>query len=152
MTSLYLVQHGESLPEEIDPKKNLSDRGREETRRMGRFLRDIGVKPGKIFHSSKLRSIQTAEILAEELGVDEVVQAEGLNPLDDPEIWSRKVEEFEEDIMLVGHLPHLSRLASLLLKSEKEIVQFRYSSVLCLQKIENEWIIKWFVTPELLKD
>ena len=36
---LYLVQHGLSVPEEKDPKKPLSEDGRNETKKTARFLK-----------------------------------------------------------------------------------------------------------------
>jgi len=51
--------------------------------------------------------------------------------------------------MLVGHLPHLSKLTSLLLINDenREIVKFRYSSCLILSREEKNFYIKLFITP-----
>src|SRR6266508_1172347 len=63
---------------------------------------------------AKTGARQTAEIWAEVLGVP-LDQAEGLAPLDDPKVWAARLDTGEEDLMLAGHLPHLARLAGLLL-------------------------------------
>jgi len=53
--------------------------------------------------------------------------------------------------MLVGHLPYLPRLTSLLLcaQPEREVVRFRNGGVLCLERTENEWSVCWQVNPTL---
>jgi phosphohistidine phosphatase len=76
---------------------------------------------------------------------------DGLNPNDDPTIWLKRLEEID-NIMLVGHLPHLSKLTSLLIfgSQEVETVKFRYSAPLCLVRQEKNWSIIWYITPEII--
>jgi phosphohistidine phosphatase len=54
--------------------------------------------------------------------------------------------------MLVGHLPHLSRLAALLLADtpEREIVTFRNAGVVCLDRQGSRFALRWILTPELV--
>jgi phosphohistidine phosphatase len=54
--------------------------------------------------------------------------------------------------VLVGHLPHLSRLASLLLVDDpgREIVAFRMGGIVCCGHGEGRWRLKWMLTPELI--
>jgi len=134
---VYLVQHGEAKREEEDPSRPLTDRGREEVKRVAEFLARAGVKVGRILHSGKLRAQQTAEIMAGALKPDKGVErAEALEPLADPRVWLEKLSGIDEDVMLVGHLPHLSKLASLLLtgKEDAEPVAFRMGGVVCLER------------------
>jgi phosphohistidine phosphatase len=55
--------------------------------------------------------------------------------------------------MLVGHLPHLSRLASALLLGDpgREIVRFRMGAIVCLVRAEGRWLLQWVLTPELAR-
>ncbi len=55
--------------------------------------------------------------------------------------------------MLVGHLPHLGRLASSLLvgEPEREIIRFRNSAIVCLVKSESGWLLQWILTPEMAR-
>lgn len=59
----------------------------------------------------------------------------------------------DHDLMIVGHLPHLSRLVSLLIigNPDIKIVEFRYSGVLRLSKAEGNWVINWFITPDVIR-
>lgn len=151
---LYLVQHGEAKREEEDPSRPLSGKGLKDVRKMADCAsKRLGVKVARIFHSGKLRAKQTAEELARKLepdgGVEEV---DGLGPLADPKIWAEKLKGMDEDVMLVGHLPHLSKLSSLLLFGDetKEAIRFEMAGVVCLERDERgRWAVRWMVTPEI---
>ncbi len=152
MTSVYLVQHGKAFDEKVDPERKLTPEGVEETERIAKYLGNLGVSVHEIVHSGKARARQTAEILAKYLGARVVREVDGLNPNDDPTIWAKRINELNNDLMIVGHLPHLSRLVSLMIvgNSNAKIVEFRYSGVLRLVKSGDTWAIAWFITPELV--
>ena len=151
---LYLVQHAEAKPQAEDPARPLSEKGREDIRRVANFIKAKGIEVSKIFHSGKLRAKQTAEVLAEGISsTGGIEESEGLAPLDDPGIWAQRLREGTEDLMLVGHLPHLSKLAGLLLAGdpERKVVGFRNGGVVCLERDEDgNWSVGWVLTPELL--
>lgn len=142
---LYLMRHGDATKDE---PRVLSKRGKKESKKMARLLCDAGIKPSEILCSSAIRARETAEIVSRELGVP-VEEADGLNPEDDAHLWLDRIREKSEDIMLVGHMPNLSRLASLLLiGEERDLLDFRKSSVACLESSGEAWVIRFFVTPE----
>jgi phosphohistidine phosphatase len=146
---IYLVQHGNQNPEEIDPNEGLSDKGNNDVEKVAKFLTRINVKPSKIFHSVKLRAKQTAEIFAKHLD-SETQEMEGLKPMDDIAFW---IEKLEDGLMLVGHLPFMQRFTSLLIcaNSEKPAVNFHQGGVVCMVKDEEKnWRIDFMVTPEIL--
>jgi phosphohistidine phosphatase len=165
---LYLVQHGESKPESEDPERRLTERGRKEVERVARAAARLRLTLEAIAHSGKPRARQTAEILAAHLAPTRGPrEMEGLAPKDDPARARQAVERAEEPLMLVGHLPHLSRLASLLVVGDpdREIVAFRMGGIVCLTRKEEKpdaagagasapggWRLKWILTPELAAD
>src|SRR5688500_9788627 len=61
---LYLVQHGEAVPEQVDPQRPLSEAGRRDVQAMARLLAGAGIRPTRIVHSGKRRAQETAELLA----------------------------------------------------------------------------------------
>lgn len=151
---VYLVRHGEARSKEEDPERHLTEKGVEEVRRVARFLAAAGIHVPKIVHSGKTRARQTAEILAEELKPQEVKEADSLDPMADPRIWADRLEESKEDIMLVGHLPHLSRLAGhLLLRKDVEIIKLAAGGVACLERVEEGiWMILWAIRPDIIRE
>ena len=64
------------------------------------------------------------------------------------------VNDWTEDTMLVGHLPHLVRLAALLVigNTDNTVVHFQLGTVLCLERDNSggSWSVTWAVRPELL--
>lgn len=82
-----------------------------------------------------------------------IEQAEGLAPLDDPGPWKDRLKGELEDMMFVGHLPHLSKLAGLLLDGdpERKVVGFRPGGVVCLERDEaGNQSVGWVPIPEIL--
>jgi len=151
---VYLVQHGEAKPETEDPARPLTDRGREEVQRVAQHAVALGLRVAEIRHSGKLRARQTAEIFAAALSPSHGVrEMDGLGPADATGKARAEVESASEPLMLVGHLPHLRRLASLLLAGdpEREIIRFRNGAIVCLVKTEGGWLLQWVLTPELAK-
>jgi phosphohistidine phosphatase len=151
---LYLVQHAEARPKDEDPQRPLSEKGRADIQKVAAFLAGHeAVKVSHILHSGKLRAGQTAEALAEHLHPGSVTATDGLNPLDDPTVWADRLTETDEDLMLVGHLPHMSRLAARLITGDADqpVVQFRMGGVVCLGRDkEGWWSLRWMVVPEIL--
>ncbi len=153
---VYLVQHAEAKKDEVDPSRPLSEKGLQDIRKMAYYLLQLNTRVFKIFHSSKLRAKQTAEVISETLKpVKETSEVDGLAPLDDPDIWAGRLKDITDDVMLVGHLPHLSRLSSLLLsgKADKDLVSFRMAGVVCLKREEDgSWNLQWMLTPDIVTE
>ena len=152
---LYLVQHAEAKQKEEDPERSLSEKGWADIRKVAAFIAaHTRIKVSSIFHSGKTRTRQTAEVLAEYLNpVNSVGHAEGLQPLDDPSTWVGRLAEAKEDVLLVGHLPHLSKLSAHLLchDQDKKVIDFEMAGVVCLGKDESgTWSIHWMVIPQIL--
>jgi phosphohistidine phosphatase len=151
--NVYLVQHGEALPETEDPARPLSERGREQVEQVARHAAALGLSVAEICHSGKLRARQTAEIYARHLSPSRGIrETGGMAPGDDPGQAMAAIDAATQPLMLVGHLPHLRKLASSLLVGdpEKEIVRFRNGAIVCLVKAGGGWLLQWILTPELV--
>jgi phosphohistidine phosphatase len=156
---LYLVRHGEAKPKEKDPDRPLTEGGAETARRVASFLGGSGLSVGEIHHSTKLRARQTAEILAESLRAP-VTQVPYLEPLADVEELAESLGRATTDLILVGHLPHLDRLASRLVAGDaaREVFSFPECGVLSLRRRPGGaggaggavWAVRWMLDPGLL--
>ena len=151
---LYLVQHGEAKPETEDAARPLTLRGTEDVKRVAGMLRRLQIKQPKIVHSGKLRAKQTADILAQGLNISlPLVQVSPvLKPNDDVRPWAERIQKEIDDLMLVGHLPFLDKLASTLLcgNENAKLVLFRYGAIVCLEQKEDKgWAVRWVLTPEM---
>ncbi|MEK7308725.1 MAG: phosphohistidine phosphatase SixA [Nitrospirota bacterium] len=141
---LYLVQHAEAKTEQEDPSRSLSEKGLQDIKKIAAYAAKLHIKVNQIFHSGKTRALQTAQVLAEHLKCENISETDGLAPMDDPQIWFERISKMNEDIMLVGHLPHLANLASLILcgYKDKNIVNFKMAGVVCLKRFDDS---KWSV-------
>lgn len=151
---LYLVQHGNANPEEVDPEKNLSDQGKDDVAKVAKFLQGAGVKVKDIFHSGKARAQQSADILNAAISIEAppALKKDGLEPMDDVGPIAAEIEERGEDLMLVGHMPFINRLASKLLAgdAEADLIQFQQGGILTLEKSEGKWRVAGMIVPEML--
>ncbi len=150
---IYLIQHGEAKREEEDPLRGLTEKGKEDIKKSGEFLNKINVKVNKIWHSGKKRAEESSLILKECLSFEkEIEKIDGINPMDEPEGIYEKIKNLDYDLLVVGHLPNLSKLASLLLAKDKNknIIAFKMASVLCIEKKEENFELNFFITPEII--
>jgi phosphohistidine phosphatase SixA len=71
---LHLLRHAHAGDPEgwtgPDAARPLSPKGKRQAELLGRFLADVGFKPDAVITSPKLRAAQTAEIVAQALGVE----------------------------------------------------------------------------------
>jgi phosphohistidine phosphatase len=151
---IYLVQHGEAKSESEDPERPLTGNGRQAVESVAHYIASLGVVVTQILHSGRLRARQTAELFAQYLSPAQGVKEEmGLGPQDEPEGAKRLIEQAERPVMIVGHLPHLSRLASLLIlgAADKEVIRFNKGGVVCLSQTEDHWLVEWSLIPALIR-
>lgn len=153
---LYLVQHGDAVPEDLDPDRPLTPRGRADVSALAHFLRDAGVRPHRVLHSGKTRAAQTARLIDESLrSPGGVGAAKGLAPKDPVEPIARLAASWGTDTLLAGHLPFVARLASYLLTGDSEEVSVGYKpgSAVCMERSEDGgWTLVWMLRPELFAD
>lgn len=133
---IYLIQHAESIPEKEDPARPLSDEGKVTMEKVAALAARLKIKSDFIFHSEKLRAQQTAEILARHLGLtDKLRERQGLGPLDPVEPVAHWLKEQAAKglagLAIVGHLPFLDRLASLLITENESfgVVSFQNGAI-----------------------
>ncbi|MHC4675876.1 MAG: histidine phosphatase family protein, partial [Planctomycetota bacterium] len=119
---IYLVQHAQALTEDQNPQRPLSDQGRRMTTNIAQYLAKKAEKLidppiSAVYHSPKLRTQQTAAIIAQAIDATPS-ELDNLKPNDDPNIIYHQLMADRDQtnaIMVVGHLPHLARLTGLLL-------------------------------------
>lgn len=76
---IMMLRHGiaeDVSPDGSDAKRCLTAEGVAEMRREAQGMRNLGLKPGVILTSPLVRAVQTAEIVAEALGMPEALRQE----------------------------------------------------------------------------
>jgi phosphohistidine phosphatase len=154
--ALYLMQHGEATTETEDPARPLTETGRAVVERVAARADAADVRIDRCVHSGKLRAEQTADLLVGALGSERSIESrDGLAP-NDPVApvaeWLRDAAE-GSSIALVGHLPFLDRLASLLIADDEnaQVIQFRMGGLVKLvPKSESPgFTVAWILAPEI---
>lgn len=149
---LYLARHGDATAKEVDSECPLSEKGRKDLELMAEFLSNRQLKVDYFFHSGKLRAEQTAEILSRALCCERGVEVrDGLDPLDLVSPISSEINQFENDLALVGHIPFMGKLLAKLLTGyeNNDLVAFQTGTLVCLERLGSGWILKWVLCPEL---
>lgn len=149
MTKLYLVRHGDYLSDLPEDQAVLSEQGEREIELLARLLQPLQIHVERILHSGKLRAQQTAEILAKGFICSTAPALyTGLKPNDDPKEFLPQLDLYPDNLLIVGHMPFLSRLVSLLVtKKEHEVViNFGMGTCVCLTQVDSDrWVIDWIM-------
>jgi phosphohistidine phosphatase len=161
---VYVVRHAHAVTEEENPSRPLSERGRIECQRLASFFRaNKRFAPVQLWHSPLERSHETAVLLARNLELDvPLVEIPGLLPEDDPHEVAERLAALSgvEGLAVVGHEPHLSALATLLVRDKERpaIFEFKKGAVLALERTNSphkksgqpRWRVCWHISPALL--
>ena len=152
---LYCMRHCEALSSQEDPERALSAHGRQDADTMANFLKSKQAIIGHVLHSSKLRTKQTADIIALALPIEKITECDTLlsenmdvMPLVD------MIQTWDSDTLLVGHMPFIPRLIATLCQIDAHVVieQFSTGTLACLvQSDEGSWQLNWVQSPEDLQ-
>ncbi len=151
---LYLIQHAEADSTPDDPERRLTKTGIAGITKTATFFKQLNPRPAAIWHSGKYRARETAEILRKTIdSAITLIVHENLNPNDPVFDIAIELEALDiGDLVIVGHLPHLARLASHLLTGDPKRmpIHFRNAGIVCLRGAFGKWELEWIVTPEIL--
>lgn len=138
---LYLMRHaaaasGESEGQPTDEDPGLTPQGMVKARVSARGLVRLRIHPTVLLTSPLSRALQTAEIVSEELGVptDQIRSSDALQPTSPATQILEELSGIEaEEVLCIGHAPHLDDVISLLLGCPSRITALKKASVACLQ-------------------
>ncbi len=157
MTQLYLLRHADAGDPDAwtgdDAARPLSEKGRAQSERLGRFLAGSRFRPDAIVTSPKVRAAETAEIVATALDVDVDVDDRLGGGLDLRTLEALLRSREAKRIVLVGHDPDFSELVAELTGapriSMKKGALARLDVELPLRAGLGR--LRWLVPPDLLE-
>ncbi len=156
--AIYLLRHAHAGDPAKwtghDAERPLSARGRDQARRLGRFMADRALSFDSIVSSPKKRARQTAELFADAFGVGVAIDDRLGGPLD-VDLLSDVIEGAGgTSIVLVGHDPDFSELCGALIGSGylpmRKGALARIDAAVPLQ--EGGGVLRWLLPPDLLLD
>jgi phosphohistidine phosphatase len=163
--NVYFLRHGIAMERgtpgfENDSLRPLTPKGKRQLRNCAAAMKKMGLRPGLILSSPLLRAKQTAEIIAELLKLKKRLKfSDELKPDGGVKNLFQQLNELKpapENILLVGHEPHLSRLISLLVSGgENTAIDFKKGG-LCKLEVEklrsgSRANLRWLLTPRQMK-
>ena len=113
---LYLMQHALAYPAEENPERPLSPTGVNQAKVAAKGIKRLGLEFDLIITSTKRRAQQTAALVAEGIRYpfSDILSSEAVLPNSSSQelLDLLQKEATDSHIMVVGHLPHLAKLAS----------------------------------------
>ncbi len=156
--NILIVRHG--IAEEIssggDSHRALTEEGRCKIKQVATGLARIKPEIERIYSSPLVRAEQTAQIIAESLRTNVEIMIE-LSPGHSPMDLCQRLSEIRNvsGVMLVGHEPNCSELASYLLGSTGEIgIDFKKGAACFIQAthpIASAGTLLWHLPPRILR-
>lgn len=154
---IHLMQHGACLSKELDPHQPLSPVGREQTVKSAQAARALGLRFELVAASPKVRSQQTAGIMAEHTGYPaariEVTDAvKAMAPTDTTMKFIREYEGLDS-IFIAGHLPSLGLLASAILTGGSRLdIAVENSGLMQIDWdiAAGKGVLNWYLAPAQL--
>ncbi len=154
---LYLSRHADAEPKKpgmSDFERELTALGREMTEKMATALKRMGLKIDLVVSSPLVRAVQTAEIFREVMGIQtNVVKLNELIPGSDFQELIKIIFSLKfENVLAIGHEPHIGELLSWLIGLKKP-VEFKKNTVACVEfdSLSVPWgSLKWLVHPDMI--
>lgn len=160
MEALYLLRHGPAYPhgapEFAEDERPLTPKGRRKVRRAASGLDVLKLGLERIVSSPLPRARETAEIVAEAVGLGDRVE------LDEALRADRTAEEVrgwlesrpERRLMIVGHDPWISDLVGLLATGRvaPAFCRLRKGGLAAfVRRFDGSWGLDWLARPRLLR-
>jgi phosphohistidine phosphatase len=140
-----------------DEKRPLDKEGVEQARCIGRMLAALEIEIDTIVSSPLKRAMQTALLVANEIGHKKKVEPEAaMRPGAAMESFHALLERRQRDdtLMVVGHNPSISRFISLLLSEGEndEAVEMKKGAIAKVQlNGTRSGVLSWCVTPRIAR-
>jgi len=143
---LYLVHHGDAVGPDVDPRRPLSERGRDHVTKLAAEAAGRGAKPAVVWHSGKLRAKQTAEAFYRACNpFADFAATRDVQPGDPPQWLADRLRGETRDILLAGHFPYLPGLLALLVGGDEVAAAFPPHGIVALVSDDGgeTWSEEW---------
>lgn len=157
---VYFLRHASAGHHKVLPKQDeerpIDKIGERQSREMGRALAALDVEVDTVVSSPLVRAVQTAELVAGELGhtKKDIVISEAMRPEANYDQFHDLLTHYRNSrtIMVVGHNPSITEfLVQLLTKSHLyECVDFKKGAVAKVAVEEERGVLNWLLTPKMV--
>ncbi len=156
---IYFLRHASAGQPSLggnDEKRPIDKTGERQSHDVGRALAALGLKLDVIISSPLTRGLQTAAIVAAELGHKEkIVIDDALRPEASYEQFEELLKRYakQKTILLVGHNPSMTEfLLEMLAGGSAEFIDFKKGAVAKVERVDGQGaMLKWCLTPKLVR-
>lgn len=158
---IYFLRHANAgepkLNSAKDEKRPLDKLGIEQSHDVGRALAALDVSADAIISSPLTRALQTASVVANEIGYEEKVIIDaalrpGASYEQFQELLSRHIRK--DAIMVVGHNPNLTEFLNKLLAGGAALhaLELKKGSIARVEKVGRKpAVLRWCMTPKVVR-
>lgn len=142
-----------------EPERELTEEGKKKTRKSAKGLKAMAMAPTRVLTSPYKRAKETAEIVAEVLGIEKskITNTDALLPEAAPYAIYHALYAFhasDEEVVCVGHAPNLDRVIAVALTGERTPVTELKKSGACLLAVDDlprtKGMLVWMMPPKVL--
>ncbi len=159
---IYFLRHASAGQKQFsnpinDAKRPIDKVGEVQSHDVGRAMAHMGVTPVVIISSPLTRAVQTANIVAQELGYEEkLVLDEALRPEATFEQFKVLLNRHKDkrSIMLVGHDPSMTEFVNRVLSGGAPLaaIEMKKGGVAKVEKeLRRQAILRWLITPKVVQ-
>lgn len=148
---LYFVRHGEAVDlAPSDHSRELTERGIERVEKSAKVLKRLGIAPTVIYSSPRIRAKQTAEIIAETLGLD-VKFEEDVNFGFDVTHVKTLLQGIntKDEVMFVGHNPDMSQVVHKLTGASVSMKKGGLARIDIINAKARRGELVWLIAPKV---
>lgn len=155
---IYLIRHGkaedyDAVRHASDADRRLTPEGKDDLARIGKHLRRVDDKIEVVLSSPLRRARETAEILADALGVKVEIFSELEPPMSANRLLTKVRRRIEVRMALVGHEPGLSQTIAAWIRAHTFATPMKKAAIARLdissEDGDDPAILAWLAPPEL---
>ncbi|MCH7573979.1 MAG: histidine phosphatase family protein [Candidatus Marinimicrobia bacterium] len=152
------MRHAQAAAASNDRDRPLSATGRQEVQIMGQLLKLRGPLPQLVIASDAVRTMETAHILIDTVGVETPLRAATELYLTSPDRWLTTLRDIDAQVstaLLVGHNPGVTGFAQQLRGGGRPIDEFGPAHMASFDLPVEQWrsiepgkaLCRWFLGP-----
>lgn len=158
---VYFLRHASAGEGLSDPKKDekrpLDEEGVVQSRYIGRALAAADASIDVIVSSPLKRALQTATIVANELGYEQKTETDGaMRPEATYALFQALLKKYQnvESLMVVGHNPSIKSFLSRIIgrQGQAAAVDFKKGAIAKVEVKRMEGTLLWSITPKLVSN
>jgi phosphohistidine phosphatase len=158
--NIYFLRHAIAVPRGTrgvkDENRPLTKEGIRKMKEIAAGMRQLQLKFDRLVTSPLLRARETADIVADAFG-QEVEIWKSLDPSEDPRQLVAALRKLkDEDVLLVGHEPHLSQFISVLISGGPDVqIDFKKGGLCKVSSDDPVYgrcgTLHWLLAPSQLR-